>query len=109
MHYAARVLHRRRRNPNGPPPHEARQRLLHPPQNPLDLIEQHSGKREIVRSLGAKMAPWPSANPAACISVALDDELEAVRRSATPAEPMTKPSPSNAWKWSRIGMPRDEP
>ncbi|WP_354006090.1 DUF6538 domain-containing protein [Cupriavidus oxalaticus] len=41
-------------NPNGNEHPASRHRLRLPPQIPLDLIEQHSGTREIIRSLGTK-------------------------------------------------------
>ncbi|MCA3190964.1 site-specific integrase [Cupriavidus sp.] len=60
---------------------------------PLELIEQYGGKREIVRSLGVKERALAE-REARRISVALDDEFEAARRSLTPAEPRLKPIPA---------------
>ncbi|REF02464.1 DUF6538 domain-containing protein [Cupriavidus plantarum] len=57
---------------------------------PLDLIEQYGDKREIVRSLGVKERALAE-REARRISVALDDEFEAARRSLTPTEPLPKP------------------
>lgn len=60
---------------------------------PLDLIEQYSGKREIIRSLGVKDRATAE-REARRISVALDDEFEATRRSMASAEPRPNPIPA---------------
>ncbi|MGO4153586.1 DUF6538 domain-containing protein [Cupriavidus sp. YAF13] len=55
---------------------------------PLDLIEQHNGKREIIRSLGTKDRP-EAERLARKVSVELDDEWQAMR--AEPSGPAAWP------------------
>jgi len=52
---------------------------------PLDLIEQHAGKREIIRSLGTKNRA-EAERLARKVSVELDDAWQAMRAEAVPRE-----------------------
>lgn len=60
---------------------------------PLDLNEQYSGRREIVRSLGVKDRAMAE-REARRISVALDDEFDHARRSMAVVEPRPQPIPA---------------
>ncbi|CEJ18852.1 MULTISPECIES: DUF6538 domain-containing protein [Ralstonia solanacearum species complex] len=64
-------------------------------ESPLDLIEQHSGKREIIRSLGTKNRA-EAERLARRVSVDLDDEWQAIRT----AQPQIMPAD---WEVKEVG------